>query len=151
MAVSNHPIKPDLVQVGRLQLQHLEDACTVDLVRGLTNFGGGVISTTETCRNQLFAEFVEQVERRQVSTARNLDQLGKAIADLAFRKCSQELEVQERMDGGVIGSKTVLVVTVVDGNLDTDTSINQTDNSGGNADEVGVPPVGSTGKSETES
>jgi len=48
---------------------------------------------------------------------------------------------------GVVRSETVLVVAVVDGDLDADTSINQANDSGGNTDEVGIPSVGGASKS----
>ena len=55
------------------------------------------------------------------------------------------------MHGSVVGSQAVLVVAVVDGDLDADRGIDQTDDGGGDADEVCVPSVRSAGESKTAS
>jgi len=52
--------------------------------------------------------------------------------------------------GGVVGSETVLVVAVVDGDLDRDGGVNQTDDGGRDTDEVGVAAVGGTGESKAK-
>lgn len=74
------------MKVGGLQLQHLKDTGAVDLVRSLTDLLGSVIGATKACLDQLLAVLVEKIKCGQMSTARDLDQLGKAIADLSFRK-----------------------------------------------------------------
>lgn len=51
------------------------------------------------------------------------------------------------MDRRVVSAQTVLVVSVVDDNLDGHGGINQTDNGGWNANEVGVSAVGGIRKS----
>ena len=51
------------------------------------------------------------------------------------------------MHRGVVRSKTVLVVAVIDGNFDADTGIDQTNDRSRNTDEVGISSVGSTSKS----
>lgn len=47
----------------------------------------------------------------------------------------------------MVSPKSVLVVSVVDGDLDRDRSINQTDDSSRDSNEVGVPAIGRTSKS----
>ena len=47
----------------------------------------------------------------------------------------------------MVSPKAVLVVAVVDCNFDRDRSVNETNDSSGNADEVCVASVGGTGKS----
>lgn len=44
----------------------------------------------------------------------------------------------------MVGAQSILVVTVVDGNLDAHAGINETDDSCRYADEVGAPAVGRT-------
>jgi hypothetical protein len=47
----------------------------------------------------------------------------------------------------MIGSKSVLVVAVVDGDLDTDTGIDEANDCGRDTDVVGGPSVGRASKS----
>lgn len=123
------------------------DASSVDLIRSLSDFCGGAICSTETGGDELLAILVEQVECGQVGARRDLDELSKSVSDLCLRKCSEEGEVEECLHGSMVSSQTVLVVAVVDGNLDRDRCINQTNDSGRDSDVVGVASVGSTGKS----
>jgi hypothetical protein len=51
----------------------------------------------------------------------------------------------------MVGSKSVLIVAVVDSNLDTDTSIDEANNGSRDTDKVGVPPVCRTSKSKMSS
>jgi hypothetical protein len=68
---------------------------------------------------------VEQVKGADVGAGRDLDQLGKAVADLRSRQSAEEAKVQERLHRRVIGAEAVLVVAVVDGDLDADARIDQ--------------------------
>jgi hypothetical protein len=63
----------------------------------------------------------------------------------------EEREVEEGVHGCVVGSQTVLVVAVVDGNLDTDRGIDQTNDGCGDTDIVGGPAVGCASKSKASS
>ena len=51
----------------------------------------------------------------------------------------------------VVGTKPVLVVAVVDGNLDADTGVDEANDCGGDTDVVGRPSVGRTSKSKMSS
>ena len=51
------------------------------------------------------------------------------------------------MHGSVVSTQSVLIVAVVDGNLNTNTGIDEANDSGGNTDVVGAPAVRGTGKS----
>lgn len=123
MTVSDDTVKADFVKVGCLQLQHLVDASTVDGVGSLTNLLV-VALTTKAGSDQLLAVLVKKIECGFVSTCRDLDQLGKAVSDLCLGQCLQEREIQEGVDGSVVGTQPVLVVAVVDTDLDAHTSIN---------------------------
>lgn len=149
VSICDDSIETDLVEVGCLELQHLVDTSSVDLVSSLLNLGWRSIGAAKACLDDLLAVLVEQVERRQVGTRRDLDQLGESVSDLCGREGSKEGEVEEGLDGSVVGTQSVLVVAVVDGDLDRDRCINQTDDRGGNADVVGVSSVGRTGESGT--
>jgi hypothetical protein len=146
VAVSDDTVKTDLVKVGCLQLQHLVDASTVDGVSGLADLLV-VAFATEASSDQLLAVFIKKIERRLVSTCRDLDQLGKAVSDLCLGEGLQEREVQESVHGSMVSSQPVLVVAVINGNLDTDTGVDKTNDGGGDTDVVGVPAVRSTSKS----
>ena len=85
-----------------------------------------------------------------MSTAGNLDQLSEAIPDLGLRESPQKGEIEECVHGSVVGSESVFVVAIVDGDLDADTCVDQADDGSGNTDIVGVPSVGGTSKSVIE-
>lgn len=53
------------------------------------------------------------------------------------------------MHGCVVGAESVLVVAIVDGDLDADTGIDESDDGGWDTNEVGVAAVGGTGKAGT--
>lgn len=48
------------------------------------------------------------------------------------------------MNRGMVGAQSVLVVAIIDGDLDADTSINETNDCGWDTNEIGVPTVGGT-------
>lgn len=86
MAVGNDTVKTNLVEVGRLQPQHLVDSLTVDLVGGIPDLLRGTIGTTEAGVDELLTVSVQEVEGIQMGTGRNLDELGKAVPDLGCRQ-----------------------------------------------------------------
>lgn len=147
MAVCNNSVKTNLVQVRCLKLQHLVNASSVNLVCCLSDLLGRAISTAEASRYKLLSELVEQVEGVEVSAGRDLDELCETVADLSLWKSTHETKVQESVHGCVVGTETVLVVAIVDGNLDRDRSIDQTNNGGWDTDVVGVASVRSTSES----
>lgn len=118
VAVGNDSVKTNLVEVGGLKLQHLVDTVAVDLVGSITNLLRSTVTTTEASRDELLTVLVEQVEGVEVSTGGDLDQLCETVADLSIGKSAEETEVKESVHGSVVGTQTVLVVTVVDGDLD---------------------------------
>lgn len=147
MAVGNDSVKTNLVEVGGLKLQHLVDTSAVDLVGSIANLLGSTITTTEASGDELLTVLVQQVEGVEVGTGGDLDQLCETVADLGIGESAEECKVKEGVHGSVVGTKTVLVVVVVDANLDGDGSINQTNDSGGHTDEVGVSAVSRTSES----
>lgn len=144
MAVGNDSVKTNFVEVGGLKLQHLVDTSAVDLVGSIANLLGSTITTTEASGDELLTILVQQVEGVEVGTGGDLDQLCETVADLGIGESAEEGKVKEGVHGSVVGTKTVLVVVVVDANLDGDGSINQTNDSGGHTDEVGVSAVSRT-------
>jgi len=144
VAVGNDSVKTNFVEVGGLKLQHLVDTSAVDLVGSIANLLGSTITTTEASGDKLLTILVQQVEGVEVGTGGDLDQLCETVADLGIGESAEEGKVKEGVHGSVVGTKTVLVVVVVDANLDGDGSINQTNDSGGHTDEVGVSAVSRT-------
>ena len=144
MAICNDPIQSDLMQVRRLQLQHLVDPLPVDLIRRLDQLLRTPIRSAKALLNQLLAVLVQQVKGVEMGTSRDLDQLREAVADLGRGQRSQEREVEEGVDRCVVGAQTVLVVAIVDGDLNGDGCIDQADDRGGDTDEVCVAAVRST-------
>lgn len=149
MAVGDDAVQTNLVEVGCLKLQHLEDTGTVYLIRCLANLGVDVV-TTEARGDQLLTVLVEKLESWPVTACGDLDQLCEAVSDLCFWECLQEREVEECVHWGVVSSKSVLVVAVVDGNLDTDAGVDQANDGGRDTDVVGGPSVGRASKSRFE-
>jgi hypothetical protein len=86
-----------------------------------------------------------------VAACRDLDQLSKAVSDLCLWESLEEREVEEGVHGCVVSSQTVLVVAIVDGNLDADRGIDQTDDGSGDTNVVGSPAVGCASKSKSSS
>lgn len=84
MAICNDPIQTNLVQVGSLEPQHLQNALSVDVIGRLAYFGPCSIATTETRVDQLLAILVKQIEGIQVRASRDFDEFRKPIADLGF-------------------------------------------------------------------
>ena len=146
VAVGDDTVKTDLVKVRCLELQHLMNTSTVDGVSSLANLLV-IALTAEAGSDQLLAVLVKKIECGPVSTCRDLDQLGKAVSDLCLGQGLQERKVQEGVDGSVVSTQPVLVIAVVNSNLDTDTSIDETNDSGRNTDEVCVPAVRGTRES----
>ena len=147
MTVGNDTVKTNLVEVRCLELEHLVDTSPVNPVGSILDLLLSTIGVTESGVNELLGVLVEKIECGQVSTAGDLDQLCETVPDLRSGECAEETEVEEGVLGCVVGTETVLVVAVVDTDLDGDGSVNQANDGGGNADEVGVAAVSSAGKS----
>lgn len=146
MTICDDSIKANLMEIGSFELQHLMDASSVDSISSSFDFSRSIVATTKCSVDQLLAEFVEQIERWEVSTARDLDELRETVTDLRHRQGSQEAEIQESVDRCVVSTQTVLIVAIVDSNLDRHRCIDQADNSGRDTDIVGVASICSTGK-----
>ena len=144
MPISDDSVQADLVQVGGLQLQHLMNTFSVDLVRSLNDILGSTILASKAGVDQLFAVLIEQVEGVEMRAGRDLDKLGEPITDLRHRQGPQEGEVEEGMHWCMVCTKPVLVVAIVDSNLDRHRSVYQTNDSSRHPDEVGVPAIGGT-------
>ena len=147
MAVCNNSVQPNLVQVGRLKLQHLVNTSPVDLVGSLLDLWFRTISTAESSVDQILGVFIEEVESGQMSTAGNLDQLSEPVSGLSDWQSSEEAEIEEGVHRSVVGAQAILVVAIVDGDLDGDRGINQANHGGWDTDVVGVSSVGCTSKS----
>lgn len=147
MTIGDDSVKANLVQVRSLELEHLVDTSSVNSVCSIGDLLGRAIDTTETGRDELLAKLVKKVKGRKVSAGGNLDQLCKSVTDLTLWESAKEAEIEKRLHWGVVGTKTVLVVAVVDSNLDGDRGINQTNHGGWDSDVVGVAAVGCTSKS----
>jgi hypothetical protein len=168
VTIGNNSIQSDLVQVGRLQAQHLIDTLAVNLYglsvikqptkllhelsKGTYNIGRladlieSAICSTEPRLDQLLAVLVQQVEHLQVGARRDLDELGESVSHLGDRQRAQKGKVQKGVHGGVVCAQAVLVSAIVDGHLDADAGVNETNNGSGNADKVGVASVGGASK-----
>lgn len=144
MTVGNDTVKTDLVKVWSLELQHLKDTSAVDLIGSVVDLLLGAIGTTEASADELLAVLVKQVEGWEMSTSGDLDQLCESVPDLSLWQSAEKAEVEESVHWGVVSSEAVLVVAVVDGDLDGDGCINETNDGGWNTDVVGVAAVSST-------
>lgn len=123
------------------------DGIGVDAISDLLQTWVGTLSTAEGLVDQGFAIGIEKVEGWKMSADRDLDQLRKAIADLSDWQSPQEGEVKEGLCWSMIGTKTILVLGVIDSCLDAHRSINQADECSRNADKWCVPAVNSASES----
>lgn len=147
VTISNDPVKHDFMEVGRLEFQHLMNARPANAISCNTNFCGCVTQPPKGRVNQILAVTVEQIKRGLVCTRRNFDKLRKSIADLSYRKCPKESEVEKCVHRCMVRSEAIFVSAIVDRHLDRDGSINEANDGRRNADIVGVATVSSTGKS----
>ena len=134
------------MKVRRLELQHLVDSLSVDFVSRRTNFGGRPVGPSKTGLDELFAVLIQQLECLQVRAGRDLDQLGKSIANLRHGQGAQKCEIQKGVHRCMICAQSVLVVSIIDRNFDGDRSINQANNRRRDADIVRVPTIRRTSK-----
>ena len=147
VAVGDDSVESDLVQVGGLELEHLVDASPVDRICSFGDLLGCTVGAAETSLDQLLAVLVEQVEGGQMGTSGDLDQLCETVSDLGSRQSAEEGEIEECVHWCMVGAQAVLVVAVVDGDLDGNGGVDQTNNRGGHTDEVGVSAVGCASES----
>lgn len=144
VAVGNDTVQHDLMEIGRLQLEHLVDTSPTDPVRSLLQLRTGIVGPAEAGTDEVLTVLVEQIKSLPVGARRDLDQLGEAVADLSLWQRAEECEVEEGMDGSVVSPQTVLVPPVVDSNLDGNGCVDEADNRGGDADVVGVAAIRGT-------
>lgn len=85
VAVGDDSVKTNLVEVGCLELQHLVNTSSVDLVGGRTDFIRSTVSTSEGSTDELLAVLVKQIVGWQMSARRDLDQLCESVSDLSLR------------------------------------------------------------------
>lgn len=135
------------MQIRRLQLQHLIDPRAADCIRHLLQLTPVVLpGPAKRRRDERLAVLVQQAERLRVGARRDLDELGEAVADLGLGQRAQEGEVEEGVQGRVVGAEAVLVAAVVDGDLDGDGGVDEADDGGRDADVVCVAAVGGAGE-----
>lgn len=82
MAIGDDSIKHNLMQIRRLQQQHLINPRPTNLIRDLLNLRIRLIRPSKGRPDQLLAVPVQQVVRLLVGARRDLDELGEAVADL---------------------------------------------------------------------
>ena len=104
MAICDNSVQPNLMQIGRFKLQHLEDTRAVYLIRSGSYFRRCAIHAAKSSIDELLAELVEQVKCTQMRTRRDLDQFREAVSYLALWQGPQETEVQEGVSRRVIGT-----------------------------------------------
>lgn len=104
VAVGNDSVKANLVKIGCLELQHFVDASSVDLISSHSDFIRCTICTSKGSSDELLAVLVEQVVRRQMSTRRDLNQLGKAVSNLCLWQSSEKSEIEECLDRCMVSS-----------------------------------------------
>jgi hypothetical protein len=141
MAISNDSIQTKFVEIWSLQLEHFVNSVPVDGVCSISNFLRCTITASESRRDELFAIFVEELKCRKVGTGRNLDELGKAIADLCFGEGPKERKVQERLHRCVVGTQPVFIVAIIHSYFDRNGRINQSNDRCWDSNIIGVPAI----------
>lgn len=118
MTVGNDTVETNLVKVRGLELKHLVDTSSVDLVGRILDLLLSTVGVAESSVDELLGVLVEKIECGQVSAGRDLDQLCETVPDLRSGKCAEETKVKEGVDGSVICTEAVLVVGIVNTDLD---------------------------------
>ena len=131
-------------------LKHRLDTTVADLLTGGDDLLTALVA--EGSLNELLAVLDQQVVDRLVTDRGDLDELCETVSDLTSWQSLEQGEVEEGVDGGVVGSETgvrpsylrgksprlpVLQLAVVDSDLDGDGSVDETDEGGGDSDKVG--------------
>ncbi len=144
MAECDHTVKAELVQVGRLELEHDLDAAVADLLAWLEDALATLLEAVAGL-DELLAVLDEQVVHALLADSRDLDELRRAVADLPDGERLEERKVEEGVQRGVVRAQAVLELVVVEPDLDRDRGVDQADQGGGDADKVGRPAVGRAG------
>lgn len=86
VTIRNHPVKHDFMQVGRLELEHLVDASSADLVR--SGLYGGVRGTKSAKRgtNEVLAKLVKKIKSSFVSARGYFNKFSESIPNLSLRE-----------------------------------------------------------------
>lgn len=93
MPISDDSVQAKLMEIRGLQLEHFVDATPIDSICSVSHLLCSTIATSKPSGDELFAIFVEELKGRKVGTCRDLDELGKAISNLCFGKCSKKSEI----------------------------------------------------------
>lgn len=141
VAISNYSIQTNFVEIWGLQLEHFVNSVPVDSVCSISNFFCGAIAASESGCDELFAIFVKELKCRKVGTGRNLDELGKAIADLCIGKGPKERKIQECLHRCVVGTEPVFIVAIIHSYFDRYGCINQSNDRCWDSNIIGVPAI----------
>ena len=144
MSISNHAIQPNLVEIGCLELQHLEDSVLIDLIRSFMDFLCGAICAAEASGDKLLAVFVQEVKGGFVRAHRNFDQLCKSISNLRRGQGTEETKIEECVNGGMVGSQAILIIPVIDSDFDRHRRVNEADNGRRYANVIRVSTISCT-------
>ncbi|KAI3493227.1 hypothetical protein L1887_42067 [Cichorium endivia] len=146
VTVGDHTVQANLVQVGRLEVEHALDGVAADLVGGCLELLGtrsrGVAAVGGV--DEVLAVLGEQVPRVLVRAVEDLDELGRAVARLADGQRLEEVKVEEGVHGCVVGAQAVLELLVVDAHLDRDGGVDERDERRAHTDVVGAATVRGT-------
>jgi hypothetical protein len=119
---------------------------TANFISNFLNLRSSIIGSTKASVNKLLAVLLKKVIGLLMSTSGDLNQLSKSVSDLSNGETAEECEIKKSVRGSVVSTETVLIAAVVDGDLDRDGGVNETNDCGGNADVVSVAAVHSTSK-----
>lgn len=133
-------VEAKLVQVGGFELEHGLDTSVADLGTGCNDVLAALL-VSETGLDELLSVLDKQVPDSLVADRGDFDELGETVSDLSNGESLEEGEVEEGVERSVVGTESVLQLSVVESDLDRDGSIDETDQSGGDSDEVGSSSV----------
>lgn len=105
VAKGNDSVEAELVEVGRLELEHGLNTSVADLGTGRSNLLAAVVA--ERGLDELLAVLDKQIPDGLVADRGDLDELCEAVADLAGRQRPQEREVEEGVQRGVVRAESV--------------------------------------------
>ena len=106
--------KAAMVQWKISYVKHNFDSPPTNFVGDFLEFRIGPGESTKARINQLFSMADKEFPDPFVGTGGDLHEFGKTVSHLAFRKGLQHVKVKESHERSMIGSKSVLEISMVD-------------------------------------
>jgi hypothetical protein len=99
----NDTVEHQLVQVARLEPEHLLDSALADVITNVLQLLVVVLESVSSL-NELLSVLDQKVPNSLLGNGTDLDQLGGSVSDLSLGQGLQEAEVEVGVNGGEVGT-----------------------------------------------